>query len=30
MIPDMSSQALETFIQHDVFVIAQLILRVED
>ena len=30
MIPDMSSQALETFIQHDVFVIAQLVLSVKN
>lgn len=30
MIPDMSSQALETLIQHDVFIIAQLVLSVKN
>ena len=30
MIPDMGSQALETFIQHDIFIIAQLVLSVKN
>ncbi len=30
MIPDVSSQALKTLIQNDVFIIAQLVLWVED